>query len=78
MRPEDTELCEKPEPKAKRQPKPICGLYIVWRFKGDRCWLTGYLKETLAKGKILWITDSEWSSHGGHKVHVEDIDWYRP
>lgn len=64
--------------KPKRQPKALPGLWIVWRMKGAATWQKGYIKDSYAKGKIIRITDSQYSSeHTGSMVAVDDIDWMR-
>jgi hypothetical protein len=62
--------------KQKREPKPQSGLWIVWRFKDNKGWREGYIKQTMAKGRILKITETNYS-HDGETVALADIDWYR-
>lgn len=69
---------EHSDKKSVRSPKASVGLWIVWRFKDNKGWQKGYIKEALAGGKVIRITDTDYSSeHNGSTVAVADIDWYR-
>lgn len=62
----------------RRRPRPDLGARIVWRFKDNKGWQKGYVKEHLGGGKIIRITDDEYSSaHNGSIVALNDIDWER-
>lgn len=66
------------ETKPKRAPKAIPGLHIVWRMKGNHGWQKGYIRDALAKGKIIHIVEGQYSGpSGGDIVAVDDIDWLR-
>jgi hypothetical protein len=62
--------------KAKRPRRPQVGMWIIWRFKCDKGWHIGYVRESFGAGYVVHLTDSEYaSSPSGSKVCVDDIDW---
>ena len=51
-------------------------MWIVWRYKGDRNWQIGYVKESFGAGYVVHLTDSEYAtSYNGSRVCVDEIDW---
>jgi hypothetical protein len=57
-----------------RRPKP--GMWIVWRYKGDRGWQVNYVRESFGAGYVVHLTDNEYGSgFGGVRVCADDIDW---
>lgn len=64
------------EKKTTRQRRPQTGMWIVWRYKGDRNWQIGYVKESFGAGYVVHLTDSEYAtSYNGSRVCVDEIDW---
>jgi hypothetical protein len=49
---------------------------IVWRFKDNKGWRTGWVRELMGGYQIARITEGEHQSSGGEIVAIEDIDWY--
>jgi hypothetical protein len=51
-------------------------LWIVWRYKGDKGWQVGYVRDSYAGGYVVYLTENEYSSgYSGSKVCADDIDW---
>ena len=64
-----------PDRKA-RAARPRVGLWIVWRYKGDKGWQVGYVRDSYAGGYVVYLTENEYSSgYSGSKVCADDIDW---
>ena len=58
----------------KRKLRPQSGMWIVWRYKGNKGWDVSYVRDSFGGGYVVHLTDSEYSNSGS-KVCVDDIDW---
>ena len=57
--------------------KPTKDAEIVWRFKDNKGWSTGFVREIMARGKVIHITDGKFSGpYNGNKVALADIEWH--
>ena len=67
---------ENPIEIAKMPTKPEEGMEIVWRFKDNKGWRVGRVREVMADGRVIRIHDNEFVSLVGDTVALRDIDWY--
>ena len=51
---------------------PKEGQTIVWRFKGNHGWKKGYVREILARGKVIEVS----ATLADDIVAVADIEWH--
>lgn len=54
---------------------PRVNAEIVWRFKDNKGWRVGTVREVMAGGKVVKLEDGR-ASYGGDLVSVEDIEWH--
>ncbi|MDZ4250900.1 MAG: hypothetical protein U0990_12560 [Candidatus Nanopelagicales bacterium] len=66
----------KPSPSTPPQRKPGLGAQIVWRFKGDKGWRKGIVRNLMAKNRIVVIGETNYATFGNDTVAFDDIDWY--
>ena len=56
---------------------PRVGVEIVWRFKDNKGWSVGFVREVMGGRRVIRITETPYSSgYSGSNVAVSDIDWH--